>query len=94
MLVNNPKFPLAYETAGDSFRIQAEHLQDWIDQAEDDNPAMLTEAERAFLETCREAIPVIIVNSRLYMKLAALCQQMIDEGQGQGQREQGSCDCD
>tara|TARA_A100001391_G_scaffold199772_1_gene183341 strand:- start:275 stop:529 length:255 start_codon:yes stop_codon:yes gene_type:complete len=81
MLVEHPKIPLAYEKAAECYRIQAEHLEEYILRSENEFAAVLTDAERDFVETCRQAIPPTLACSRHYMRLAALSQQMIDEGE-------------
>jgi hypothetical protein len=81
MLIDHPELPKAYEVLSGNFRDHAEIFKGKIDAH--DLPEMLSETEREFVSAAKEAIPQAMELSRLFMKLAALSQQILDERNGE-----------
>tara|TARA_A100001391_G_C5039764_1_gene270562 strand:- start:335 stop:577 length:243 start_codon:yes stop_codon:yes gene_type:complete len=76
MIFSNPELPASYETCGDCYLTQARIFEQMIAEHEH---GQLTELEQEFLESCREGIEQTRRCARIYMKMAAIAQQVIDE---------------
>lgn len=87
MIIENPKLPPAYENTAGCHRKQAEIFERML--AENDDFNSLTETEVAFLDTCVMAIECSRECANVFMRIAALSQQMIDDGLDDEQRELG-----
>lgn len=77
MIVENPELPISYERVAESYREAADLFEEKIA----DYPSLegLSEVEVQFLESCRQAIEPTRRCCEVFMRLAALGQQIIDE---------------